>query len=186
MALWKVDRRIPIAFFVLLTIALLCTILSVFVIVANYGVSYSSVSPSAGAPFSAIHFVSIVRTIPVPLSLASWIALAGVFFIWRGRTRSMWLKLGFDQDVFKLFMKMRGAPTRLKLLQSLSTPKDRAQLAQDLGIDWKAVDRHVELLEKYGFVKGKSLEGVTKYYELTPVGSTLLKLVDEQETGNSS
>ena len=97
----------------------------------------------------------------------------------------MWLKLGFDQDIFKLFVKMRGASTRLKLLQSLSSPKDRAQLAQDLGMDWKAVDRHVQLLEKYGFVKEKSMEGTAKFYELTPTGSTLLNLVDEQETDSS-
>ena len=140
MALWRVDRRIPILFFTLLTMALVGTILSILEIASNYGLSSSFLPFFGRATTESAQslFVSVVRTTPIPLSLASWIAVAGVFFIWRGRTRSLWLKLGFDQDVFKLFVKMRGATTRLKLLQSLSTPKDRAQLAQDLGMDWKS------------------------------------------------
>jgi DNA-binding transcriptional ArsR family regulator len=192
MMLWRVDRRIPILFFTLLTIALLGTLLSILVVIAPHDSSlgpFFPFGPTTSTPEKTLQgpFVtSVVRDISIPLSVTSWVALAGVFFIWRGKTRSMWLKLGFDQDVFKLFMKMRGAPTRLRLLQSLSTAKDRAQLAHDLGLDWKAVDRHVELLEKYGFVKEKSLEGTTKYYELTAIGTTLLRLVDEQDADQSS
>ena len=178
------DRRFLVLFSVFLAISLLGTSLSAFVVLTHYGAPNNFVAPGLPGPgkppSSPSLFVSVVRAVPIPLSIASWTALAGVFFIWRGRTRSMWLKLGFDQDVFKLFVKMRGAPTRLKLLQSLSSPKDRAELAEDLRIDWKAVDRHVQLLEKYGFVKERSIEGTAKFYELTPAGSTLLKLVDEQ------
>ncbi len=192
MTLWRVDRRIPILFFTLLTIALLGTILSILVVITPHYNPASSLfpfGPTTSTPEKSsqgLFLSSMIRDIPIPLSVTSWVALAGVFFIWRGKTRSMWLKLGFDQDVFKLFMKMRGAPTRLKLLQSLSTAKDRAQLAQVLGIDWKAVDRHVELLEKYGFVKENSGEGTTKFYELTPIGSTLLRLVSEQDKGHDT
>jgi predicted transcriptional regulator len=116
----------------------------------------------------------------VALSVAGWICIAGLL-VWRGGTRSIWNKLGFDQDVFRLFVKMRGASTRLRLLQGLSNPKDRAQLSEDLGIDWKAVDRHVRILEKYGFVEEKSTEGTAKFYQLTPSGDILLKLIEEKE-----
>ncbi|MHB1908870.1 MAG: ArsR/SmtB family transcription factor [Nitrososphaerales archaeon] len=94
----------------------------------------------------------------------------------------MWLKFGFDQDVFRLFIKMRGAPTRLKVLRSLiESPKDRAQIAEQLGLDWKAIDRHIELLERFGVIKEKSRLGTTKFYELTPSGNLLLKLVEEMD-----
>ena len=92
----------------------------------------------------------------------------------------MWLKLEFDQDTFKLLIKMRGAPTRIKVLQSLLvSPKDRAQLAEELGLDWKAIDRHIDVLERYNIVKESSTHGTAKFYELTPSGNMLLKLMEE-------
>ncbi|MCL4518679.1 MAG: HTH domain-containing protein, partial [Thaumarchaeota archaeon] len=94
------------------------------------------------------------------------------------------LNLGFDQDVFKLFVNMRGAATRFKLLQILETGegqgKDRAELAQELNLDWKAIDRQMRLLEKYGFVRVKSKEGTTRLFELNPSGKILLDLLREQ------
>ncbi|MGA2876160.1 MAG: winged helix-turn-helix domain-containing protein [Nitrososphaerales archaeon] len=116
----------------------------------------------------------------LPLSLGSWVCVGG-FLVWRGRIRSTWANLGFDQDVFKLFVRMKGASTRLRLLQSLSHPKDRAQLSDELGIDWKAVDRHVQILAKYGFVKEKETQGTARFYELTPSGNVLLKLIEEAQ-----
>ncbi len=110
------------------------------------------------------------------LSVVGWTCVSGLV-LWRGRLRSIWAQLGFDQDVFALFVKMRGARTRLKLLQSLSVPKNRSQLASDIGCDWKAVDRHVEVLEKYGFIKESENLGTAKFYELTQLGMTLLELI---------
>jgi predicted transcriptional regulator len=100
-------------------------------------------------------------------------------WIWRGRMKSRWSDLGFDADVFGLFVKMKGGKTRIKLLDALSLPKDRLQLAQELGMDWKGVDRHLELLKKYGFVQDKVAYGKVRMYELTPVGASLLKLFQE-------
>lgn len=89
------------------------------------------------------------------------------------------MRLGFDHDVFELFVKMRGGPTRLKLLGLLSGPKDRARMAEELGLDWKAVDRQVALLAKYGFIKEASRNGADVFYELAPTGRILLDLVNE-------
>ena len=43
-----------------------------------------------------------------------------------------WTNTGFDKDVFKLLMRMKGGTSRLKVLNALSAaPKDRLQLSRD-------------------------------------------------------
>lgn len=93
--------------------------------------------------------------------------------------RAKWTNLGFDSDVFTLFVRMKGAKTRIRLLDALNVPKDRLQLAQELGLDWKSVDRHVAVMKKYGFVTDQVAYGRVKLYKLTPMGVSLLKLMKE-------
>ena len=116
------------------------------------------------------------------LSTASW-ALVGGVWIWRGRMRSRWESLGFDSGIFDLFIKMKGAKTRLNLLDALSRPKDRLQLAQELGLDWKAVDYHIILLNRYGLVHEDHAFGNVKMYKLTKQGEILLELLKEFNKG---
>jgi DNA-binding MarR family transcriptional regulator len=78
-------------------------------------------------------------------------------------------------------MKMKGGATRIKVLNTLTTPKDRLQLAGELGVDWKTVDRHVQILNKYGFVKEQAAYGTVKLYEVTPMGKMLLNLFNDLE-----
>ena len=105
----------------------------------------------------------------------SWVLVGGLW-IWRGRMKSRWEALGFDSEVFELFVRMRGGKTRVKLLNSLLIPKDRFQLARELGLDWKAVDRQVMMLNKFGFVCEQRAYGRVRIYELTSVGKMLLRL----------
>lgn len=88
-------------------------------------------------------------------------------WIWRGKVRSRWESSGFDSGIFELFMKMKGAKTRSSLLGALSFPKDRMQLAQELGLDWKAIDYHMIRLYKYGLVREDRAFGKVKLYRLT-------------------
>ena len=121
------------------------------------------------------------------LAPGSWIFVGGLW-IWRGRMKSRWEALGFDSEVFELFVRMRGGKTRVKLLNSLLIPKDRFQLAQELGLDWKAVDRQVVMLNKYGFVREQTAYGRVRIYELTAVGKLLLQLLqnlDKEESGEA-
>jgi len=78
-------------------------------------------------------------------------------------------------------MKMKGGATRIKVLNTLTTPKDRLQLAEELGVDWKTVDRHVQILNKYGFVREQAAYGTVRLYEVTPMGRMLLNLFDDLE-----
>ena len=102
-------------------------------------------------------------------------------WIWRGRLRSRWESLGFDSEMFDLFMRMKGARTRLNLLCALSRPMDRLQLARELGLDWNGVDRHVVLLNKHGLVHEDTASGRVRMYRLTPLGESLLRLLAEFE-----
>lgn len=129
-------------------------------------------------PSALSSFVAFFEDHSLALAPGSWAAVGGMW-IWRGRMKSRWRDLGFDADVFGLFVKMKGGKTRIKLLDALSLPKDRLQLAQELGMDWKGVDRHLELLKKYGFVQDKVAYGKVRMYELTAVGASLLKLFQE-------
>jgi predicted transcriptional regulator len=140
------------------------------------GGPFSQTKPSETAVIVQGFFDSTYITAP-----ASWAFLAGIW-IWRGRIRSRWHSSGFSQDAFDLLVKMKGGPTRMKLLQALNVPKDRAQLAQELNLDWKAVDRHVQILQRYNFIKEESSYGQIILYTITPEGEKLLSLMRELDS----
>lgn len=72
------------------------------------------------------------------------------------------------------------------LLKSLSVPKDRSQLAKDLSLDWSTIDYQIEVLLKHKLVSEKSTHGQVKVYELSELGVTLLKALEELERAGSS
>jgi len=116
-------------------------------------------------------------------AVASWVGFAGAV-IWRGHIRSVWSKSHFSYDTFRLIVSMRGAQTRLKLLHNLSGPRNKLQLATALGIDWKAVDKHVQVLEKNGLIQPTTTSGTTTFYEVTDKGKRLLEVLEELGVGN--
>ena len=158
------------------------------------GIASNGVGGVYTLPSNAAHSHSILEMVfqffgggSFALAPGSWIFVGGLW-IWRGRMKSRWEALGFDSEVFELFVRMRGGKTRVKLLNSLLIPKDRFQLAQELGLDWKGVDRHVVMLNKYGFVHEQAAYGRVRIYELTAVGKLLLQLLqnlDREESGEA-
>lgn len=127
--------------------------------------------------FVAVRFLSVHSLVLAP---ASWVLVGGVW-VWRGRIRSRWEGLGFDSDVFRLFVKMRGGKTRLKLLTALLTPKDRYQLAKELNLDWRAVDQHLVILGRHGLISEENAYGRVKIYRLTQSGRSMLILLEDLE-----
>jgi predicted ArsR family transcriptional regulator len=85
--------------------------------------------------------------------------------------------MGFEQDVFRLLTSTRGAGTRVALLEAMSVPKDRLQLANELGTDWNVVDRHVKILMQHGLIAEDRAYGRVKFYRMTDSGKTLLDLL---------
>lgn len=120
------------------------------------------------------------------VAAVAWGGLAAAL-AYKGLVRSVWSKSMFDYSVFKLLVKMRGSTTRMRILQTLERPMNRQQLANELGLDWKAVDRHIELLLNYGLIKetGEG-NGRVKHYILTDDGRHVLELLEKLSQLSSS
>jgi DNA-binding transcriptional ArsR family regulator len=76
---------------------------------------------------------------------------------------------------------MRGSPIRVKLLISIATTKNRLQLANELDVDWKTIDNHMEILTRIGLVEEKAVVGTTRYYVLTERRRRILLLLADGE-----
>ena len=165
-------------------------------------ISYFTSSPGpltaamTTTPASNQTLANIAQIMPGPLAtlqiryqdygytaLFSWIGFAGAL-IWRGHIRSVWSRSDFSYDTFRLIISMRGAQTRLKLLHNLSGPRNKLQLATALGIDWKAVDKHVQMLEKNGLIQRTDTSGTAIFYEVTDKGRRLLEVLEELGVDN--
>ena len=118
------------------------------------------------------------------LAPMSWGFVLGAW-LWRGRVKSEWTRLGLSEDLFRLLTKMRGSGTRTSIMAALETPKDRFQLSKDLELDWTTVDYQVRVLLKYGLVIEDTAYGNVKLYKLTPVGEVLLKALKEIGGGSA-
>jgi predicted transcriptional regulator len=138
----------------------------------------STVSTAAGYSVTPTAFTPNTFNYYGFTALISW-SVFGAALIWRGRVRSVWGQSRFSYDTFRLLVKMRGSQTRLKLMRSLSPPKNKLQLATALGIDWKAVDKHVQLLAKNGLIQAASTNGTATYYEVTDKGRSLLQVLEQ-------
>ncbi len=122
----------------------------------------------------------------VPLAGAGWVAVGVVLFqgrvvggYKRSRVKSLFASRGFGADVYDLIVTMRGGGSRITLLENMETPRNRLELSELTGIDWKEVDRDVSILEKYGLVKIYAQSGTTKLYQVTEQGKLLMNLVVE-------
>lgn len=103
-----------------------------------------------------------------------WRSFLGECF--RGKTRHRWSESGMCADVYELLVQMRGGPTRIKLLGRMMEPKNKLQLANELGIDWKAVNRHVEKLLEVNLVQVAAIAGTCTVYVATEKGKRALAL----------
>lgn len=57
--------------------------------------------------------------------------------------------------------------------------RNSLQLANELDIDWKTIDNHIEILTRYGLVEEKMVVGTAKYYYIvTEHGRRVLSLLE--------
>jgi len=63
------------------------------------------------------------------------------------------------------------------MLDALSQPKDRMRLARELGLDWKAVDYQIGLLNNHGLVHEEYASGRVRIYRLSESGRSLIELL---------
>lgn len=106
-----------------------------------------------------------------------WHSMLGECF--RGKTRHRWTESGMCAGVYELLVQMRGGPTRTKILELTAGPKNKLQLANELGIDWKAVDRHVEKMLEFNLVQVAAVAGTCRVYVATEKGKRALTLASD-------
>ena len=112
-------------------------------------------------------------------ALGSWMFIAATL-AFKGIVKHLWCKNKLDYEVFKLLARMRGSPTRVRILKLLEKPMNRLMLARELGLDWKAIDRHVEVLEKKELIQRLGTrKGRGELYILTDKGRTALELLEK-------
>ena len=103
----------------------------------------------------------------------------------RSRVKSLFASRGFGPDVYDLMVTMRGGGSRITLLENMETPRNRLELSELTGIDWREVDREISILEKYGLVKIYAQTGTVKMYQVTEQGKLLMNLVGELSKGSN-
>jgi len=69
----------------------------------------------------------------------------------------------------------RGAESRKKILESLLlNAKNCSQISKEIGLNWRTVNRHLNLLIEEGLVRSASV-GCRKFYKITPIGEKTVK-----------
>lgn len=101
--------------------------------------------------------------------------------IWRGVTKNTWTERGLCCGAFELLVNMKGGRTRTAILKSLARPKNKLQMAHELGIDWKAVDSHVRKLLAFGLVLEWALVGTCRVYVISEKGRQAVELLEQSE-----
>lgn len=137
-------------------------------------------------PLLSLHYNDPLALLVVGLyAKSTYIASAawGLFLLslfYKGKTKSIWHKNGYDYDLFKMLVKMRGGPIRIKILQSLILPKNKLQVANEIGFDWRSADSHIETLLKHGLIKEMVSVGTSKYFIITEKGKDVLTLMNNK------
>ena len=85
----------------------------------------------------------------------------------------------FKMLLWSVFAGSKGCINRVKIVSKLSrSPQNTNQLSEELGLDYKVVERHLEVLEKNKLVNKVGIRYSVTYF-LSPKLESNLKLFDE-------
>lgn len=131
----------------------------------------------AEPPHDAVSsFISTFYNSSPYLAPLAWIAFL-LTLIWKGKIRTLWRGKGYDYDIFKVLAKTRGSDTRVTILKNLQIPKNRLQLANELGMHWESINSHIDVLIRYSLVEEMISFGTAKYLIITERGKKVLELL---------
>lgn len=114
------------------------------------------------------------------VSAGSWLIVALALY-WKGYVRRIWRLNGLDQEWFGLLVRMRGSRARQRLLRSLGVQRNRFQLAKELKMHWKAVHRHITILQQNGLASEVGRTGRRRLYLATSNAERVMKIIDQLE-----
>jgi DNA-binding transcriptional ArsR family regulator len=100
--------------------------------------------------------------------------------VWKGGVIKMWRAKGYDYETFRVFTKMRGSESRIRILRQLQGSKNRLQLAKELDMHWESISNHMDILSRYGMVEEVAFYGTTRYLRISAKGKQLLDLIAEE------
>ena len=85
----------------------------------------------------------------------------------------------FKMLLWSVFAGSKGCINRVKIISKLSrSPLNTNQLSEELGLDYKVVERHLEVLEKNKLVNKVGIRYSVTYF-LAPELESNLKMFDE-------
>ncbi len=182
-------RTLNVVFVLAIGVAVLFTTFSAIRLTSTGSDMNDNMTGGAGTAVSASRIIAqspigILYEHSIVALPAAWSAVIGIL-IWKGKTRSVWTRKGFNYDTFKLVAQMPGSPTRINLLQSLNLPKNKLQLARELGMDWQTIDDHMKMLERSGLVDELTRVGNSRYYIISERGKRILSLLADSDSKNS-
>ena len=90
---------------------------------------------------------------------------------------------GLD-DVWLLLNRSMGAESRKKVLNALfSNTKNCTQIAKEVKLNWRTVNRHLHILMKANLVRKVNF-GTRDFYKLTSKGEETLKTSSNQKSAD--
>ena len=175
------SRAVKCIFYIALAVAVSSTCVALyFYAVVQLSIRIGRPLPVGGIRTQTLFFTSAYA------ALGSWTFIAATLGF-KGIVKHLWCRSKLDYEVFKLLVRMRGSPTRVRILRLLEKPMNRLMLARELGLDWKAVDRHMKLLEEYALIQKVNVEKRRgQLYTLTDKGRTALELLSRLNAFNDS
>jgi predicted transcriptional regulator len=85
---------------------------------------------------------------------------------------------GFEDEVHLLLSISKGAKTRKEILKILQYyMRNCNQIANEIGVNWWTVQKHLQRLEKAGLIIGLSL-GRIRFYKISLKGEMFLKVLE--------
>ena len=172
-----------------LKLAIFATFSSVFtvltVLLAIYSTSsisvYNSGSKAVVYGASQAEFWSPFFPPSLGISVIGWLLTGYELFAERRKEISRIIRTTFSgkKDNWNLYniFKGKGGVRRLTILETLSVPRQRSEVARITNTDWKEVDRNFRILESANLIKTTVSKTPFPLYDLTDEGKDLLETI---------
>jgi predicted transcriptional regulator len=85
-----------------------------------------------------------------------------------------------ERNFYLLLSLSRGAESRRRILKALlSEAKNCSQIAKELKLNWRTVNRHLQILTKENMIKISGF-GQRDFYKLTSTGEEAIEIINKK------